>query len=153
MKIFSVVVAFQWSKGNFCLLEIEKKSGYYQVWWYKLLISALCKFSGWKDCWSRWDPSYAKLTSNLQCFCKQNFRRPSSFMSKISFWENWPKDKISCDALLKTCVKDLRQTPCKQRPETIIETRLELHTVWRVLFWNIWILYCIVFLISLLKWM
>ena len=24
MKIFSVVVAFQWSKGNFCLLEIEK---------------------------------------------------------------------------------------------------------------------------------
>ena len=24
MKIFSVVVAFQWSKGNFCPLEIEK---------------------------------------------------------------------------------------------------------------------------------
>ena len=24
VKIFSVVVAFQWSKGNFCLLEIEK---------------------------------------------------------------------------------------------------------------------------------
>ena len=80
VKIFSVVVAFQWSKGNFCLLEIEKNQDiiryddinylylHYVLGLKRLLVAMR---------------SYAKLTSNLQC--KQNFRRPLSFMSKISF--------------------------------------------------------------------
>ena len=80
MKIFSVVVAFQWSKGNFCLLEIEKNQDiirYDDINYLYLRFGLIGLLVAMR--------SKAKLTSNLQRFCKQNFRRPSSFMSKISF--------------------------------------------------------------------
>ena len=76
MKIFSVVVAFQWSKGNFCLLEIEKNQDiirYDDINYLYLRFGLIGLLVAMR--------SKAKLTSNLQRFCKQNFRRPSSFMS------------------------------------------------------------------------
>ena len=80
MKIFSVVAAFQWSKGNFRLLEIEKNQDiirYDDINYLYLRFGLIGLLVAMR--------SKAKLTSNLQRFCKQNFRRPSSFMSKISF--------------------------------------------------------------------
>ena len=70
MKIFSVVVAFQWSKGNFCLLEIEENQDiiryddinylylHYVLGLKRLLVAMI---------------SYAKLTSNSHVFVNRIF--------------------------------------------------------------------------------